>query len=67
MPALLFVPSMDHIVAATTISGRAMNNRADVITPAPEVEFLAASNYGFVSQGPHRGALATDVEDKEGG
>ena len=67
VPALLFVPSIDHIVAATTISGRVMNNRADVITPAPEGEFLATSNYGVVPQGPYRGALATNVEDKEGG
>ena len=67
MPALLFVPSIDHIVATTTISGRVMNNRADVIISTPEGEFLATSNHGVVSQGSRRGALAINVEDKEGG
>ena len=66
MPALLFVPSVDHTVATTTISGRVMNNRSDVINFAPEGEFLDTPDRGVISRGGHRGVLAIDVEDKEG-
>ena len=66
MPALPFVPSIDHIVATTTISGRVMNNRPDVINSAPEGEFLGTPDRGAISRGGHRGVLAIDVEDEEG-
>ena len=66
MPALLFVPSIDHIVATTTISGRVMNNRSDVINLVPEGEFLDTPDHGVISKGGRRGVLAIYVEDKEG-
>ena len=66
MPALPFVPSIDHIVATTTVSGRVMNNRSDVINFAPKGEFLNTPDRGVMFGGGHRGVLAIDVEDKEG-
>ena len=67
----LFVPSIDHIVAATTDSGPMMNDRPDAITSSPEGDLQAASNVGPVSQGSQGGwmmvLMPVYVEDEEGG
>ena len=67
VPPLHLIPPIDHIVAATTVSGRIRNDRSDVITSSSEGDLQAASNYGPVSQGPRRGVLAPNVENEEGG